>query len=254
MVCLTSSSIIRLSLSLSLSVYPKIIEDCEYMALKALGAAAFGALVHSYRNTAAQASTAYLQPYPTNPDNSKVFFDVVEQTGYSFFGGTSEATIGRIEMELFDDTVPITTRSFRELCRGGTKKTPEGLPLHYKGCVFHRIIPDFMIQGGDITKGNGTGGCSLYGVRFKDESFSGKAGKHKGPGILSMANAGRNTNGSQFFLCTVACPWLDGKHVVFGQVVKGYENVKQLESFGTPNGRPTRTAAIKDCGVLQEMK
>ncbi|EPY33428.1 hypothetical protein STCU_02223 [Strigomonas culicis] len=109
-----------------------------------------------------------------------------------------------------------------------------------------------MIQGGDITRGNGTGGCSLYGVRFRDESFEGKAGEHKGPGILSMANAGRNTNGSQFFICTVSCPWLNRQHVVFGQVVKGYEFVKKLESFGTSSGKPSAHVLIDDCGVLKE--
>lgn len=202
--------------------------------------------------SAAPAQKPYITPYGTNPSNSRVFFDVAEKTGGSFFGLASQDAIGRVEFELFDDTVPITARSFRELCRGGTTMTPDGKPLTFKDCVFHRIIPDFMIQGGDITKGNGTGGCSIYGTRFKDESFDGKAGKHKAPGLLSMANAGRNTNGSQFFICTVACPWLDGKHVVFGQVLNGYEHVKKMESYGTPHGKPSRPVFISDCGVLQE--
>lgn len=223
------------------------------MALKFCGALLFGSVAHSLASTQAQAATAYLQPYPTNPSNSQVFFDVAEGEQRTMFGRMKEQPIGRIEMELFDDTVPITARSFRELCRGGNGAAPGGKDLHYKGCVFHRIIPDFMIQGGDITRGNGTGGCSIYGTRFKDESFAGKAGKHKGPGILSMANAGRNTNGSQFFLCTVACPWLDGKHVVFGQVTKGFDHVKKLESFGTPSGSPKAVVLISDCGVIQEM-
>lgn len=196
---------------------------------------------------------AYLQPYPTNPANSQVFFDVARDDGSSYFGfkkGT--LSVGRIEMELFDDTVPMTARNFRELCRGGKGNSPEGKPLCFKGCVFHRIIPNFMIQGGDITRGNGTGGCSIFGTRFKDESFQGKAGKHKGPGILSMANAGRNTNGSQFFVATVACPWLDGKHVVFGQVTKGYDSVRAIESYGSQNGKPSCVVSIADCGVLKE--
>ncbi|KAG5471548.1 hypothetical protein GH5_01348 [Leishmania sp. Ghana 2012 LV757] len=227
------------------------------MALRFSFALMAGGALHSClaspRANAASASKPYLTPYPTNPHNSRVFFDVAEEGGSSFFGMTTQVPIGRIEFELFDDTVPVTARSFRELCRGTSSKSPEGRLLTFKGCVFHRIIPDFMIQGGDITKGNGTGGCSIYGTRFKDESFNGKAGKHKGAGILSMANAGRNTNGSQFFICTVACPWLDGKHVVFGQVLRGYEHVKKLEGYGTPHGKPSKTVMISDCGVVQEM-
>ncbi|KPA74018.1 putative mitochondrial cyclophilin 5, putative (CYP5) [Leptomonas pyrrhocoris] len=226
------------------------------MALRFSCAFLAGGALHSYfaapNMSAAAANRPYVAPYGTNPSNSRVFFDVAEQGGGSFFGMASQDPIGRIEFELFDDTVPVTARSFRELCRGTGSKSPEGKLLTFKNCVFHRIIPDFMIQGGDITKGNGTGGCSIYGTRFKDESFDGKAGKHKGPGILSMANAGRNTNGSQFFICTVACSWLDGKHVVFGQVVNGYEHVKKMESYGTPHGKPSKTVLISDCGVLQE--
>lgn len=229
------------------------------MVLRFSGAVLAGGALHSYLNTptaaAATAGKPYLAPYPNNPRNSRVFFDVAEQSGSSFFGmaTTTQELIGRVEFELFDDTVPVTARSFRELCRGTSAKSPDGKPLTYKGCVFHRIIPDFMIQGGDITRGNGTGGCSIYGTRFKDESFDGKAGKHKGPGILSMANAGRNTNGSQFFICTVACPWLDGKHVVFGQVLHGYEHVQKLKGYGAPHGKPSKTVLIADCGVLQEL-
>ncbi|CBZ29059.1 putative cyclophilin [Leishmania mexicana MHOM/GT/2001/U1103] len=228
------------------------------MALRFSCALLAGSAMHSYLASssanAAPASKPYLTPYATNPRNSRVFFDVAEQGGSSFFGMATQESIGRIEFELFDDTVPVTARSFRELCRGTSSTSPDGKPLTYKGCAFHRIIPDFMIQGGDITKGNGTGGCSIYGTRFKDESFDGKAGKHKGPGILSMANAGRNTNGSQFFICTIACPWLDGRHVVFGQVLHGYEHVKKLESYGAPHGKPSKTVLISDCGVLKEME
>lgn len=109
-----------------------------------------------------------------------------------------------------------------------------------------------MIQGGDFTQGNGTGGCSIYGTRFKDESFHGKAGRHKDAGILSMANAGRNTNGSQFFFCTVPCPWLDGKHVVFGQVTEGYETIRLIETYGSKTGQPKRKVCIQNCGVIKE--
>ncbi|CUG89183.1 cyclophilin-type peptidyl-prolyl cis-trans isomerase, putative [Bodo saltans] len=146
--------------------------------------------------------------------------------------------------------VPITARNFREaLQRKIWQCTADGKPLHFKGCVFHRIIPKFMIQGGDFTRG-----CSIYGMKFRDESFEGKAGRHRGPGMLSMANAGANTNGSQFFITTVPCPWLDNKHVVFGQVLTGYEVIKDLEGHGSPNGKPDATINITDCGVICDAK
>mmetsp|Transcript_107875 Transcript_107875/g.247246 ORF Transcript_107875/g.247246 Transcript_107875/m.247246 type:complete len:175 (+) Transcript_107875:64-588(+) len=168
-----------------------------------------------------------------------VFFDVT-------IGG--QAT-GRVTFELFADKVPKTAENFRALCTGEKGMGKSGKPLHFKGCGFHRIIKQFMCQGGDFTAGNGTGGESIYGAKFADENLNHDI-KHTGPGVLSMANAGPNTNGSQFFICTVATPWLDGKHCVFGQVKEGLDVVKKMEAAGSDQGKTSAPVVIADCGQL----
>lgn len=169
--------------------------------------------------------------------NTKVFFDMS-------IGGQPA---GRIVMELFSDDVPKTAENFRALCTGEKGIGRSGKPLHYKGSSFHRVIPQFMCQGGDFTAGNGTGGESIYGEKFADENFK---HKHTGEGFLSMANAGSNTNGSQFFLTTIPTPWLDGKHVVFGKVVEGMDVVKKIEGVGSQSGATRQPVKIEDSGQL----
>lgn len=178
-----------------------------------------------------------LQTFQSTPRMIQVYFDIA----------IDSKPAGRIVMELFDEIVPKTAENFRALCTGEMGNGRAGKPLHYKGSIFHRIIPGFMAQGGDFTRGNGTGGESIYGEKFPDENFQ---KKHDRPGLLSMANAGPNTNGSQFFLTFTPTEWLDGKHVVFGQVVDGLDILARLESLGSQSGKTKVPIEISDCGQI----
>ncbi|MET8629458.1 peptidylprolyl isomerase [Kitasatospora sp. NPDC004669] len=162
---------------------------------------------------------------------SNVFFDIT----------INDEPAGRIVFKLFDEDVPKTARNFRELATGQNG-------FGYEGSGFHRVIPAFMLQGGDFTNHNGTGGKSIYGAKFEDENFK---LKHDRPGLLSMANAGRNTNGSQFFITTIVTDWLDGKHVVFGEVVEGMDLVKKIEGLGSQSGRTSAKITIAKSGVVE---
>lgn len=163
--------------------------------------------------------------------NPTVFFDLS-------IGGKPA---GKVTFELFSDVVPKTAENFRALCTG-----EKG--IGYKNSKFHRVIPQFMCQGGDFTRGDGTGGVSIYGNKFADENFN---IKHTKPGLLSMANAGPGTNGSQFFITTVPCPWLDGRHVVFGEVKEGFDVIKKVEAVGSNSGKVAQPVEITDCGEIK---
>ena len=170
--------------------------------------------------------------------NPRAFFEIT----------ISGKPAGRIEFELAADVTPKTAANFLSLCTGEKGIGKSGKPLHYKNTAFHRVIPGFMLQGGDITHGNGTGGESIYGPKFADENFT---LKHTSGGLLSMANAGKNTNGSQFFITTVATPWLDGNHTVFGKVTSGVDVVKAIEALGSRQGSLSQPVVISDCGEIK---
>ncbi|ODN73530.1 peptidyl-prolyl cis-trans isomerase, variant 2 [Cryptococcus amylolentus CBS 6039] len=161
---------------------------------------------------------------------SQVYFDIA----------INNAPAGRITFKLFDDVVPKTAENFRQLCTGAKG-------FGYAGSGFHRVIPQFMLQGGDFTNHNGTGGKSIYGAKFADENFK---LRHDRPFLLSMANAGPGTNGSQFFITTVVTSWLDGKHVVFGEVTQGQDLVKQIEGLGSDSGKPKAKVTISASGTV----
>jgi cyclophilin family peptidyl-prolyl cis-trans isomerase len=165
--------------------------------------------------------------------NPRVYFDIT----------IGDRKAGRLVFELFADVVPKTAENFRALCTG-----EKGMGQSGKGSRFHRIIQQFMCQGGDFTRGNGTGGESIYGNKFADENFK---LKHTEAGLLSMANAGPNANGSQFFITTVVTSWLDGKHCVFGKVVEGMNVLTEMEKVGSRSGSTSADVVIADCGELK---
>lgn len=190
----------------------------------------------------AKAAEEKKAPVKTAADQKPTIDDVTEKC---FFEISIDGKVaGKIVLGVFGKTTPKTAENFMTICK---KKSPDKT-LTYEGSPFHRVIPDFMLQGGDITAGNGTGGKSIFGAKFNDENFK---NKHTVPGLLSMANAGPNTNGSQFFITTAVTPWLDGRHVVFGQVLEGMDLVKQIEGLGSQSGKTSKTIIISKTGEVK---
>ena len=172
-------------------------------------------------------------------DQVRCFFDI----------SISDIRVGRVVFQLYKDAAPKTVENFRSLCTGeaGIGKTTEK-PLHYQGSVFHRVVKNFMIQGGDFVNGNGTGGESIFGGTFEDENFK---LRHDAPGLLSMANSGKDTNGCQFFITCAKCDFLDKKHVVFGRVIDGLLVMRKIENVPTgPNNKPKISVIISQCGQM----
>ncbi|CAM9147032.1 unnamed protein product [Ectocarpus sp. 4 AP-2014] len=191
-----------------------------------------------------------------NTKNPRVFLDIeiADATGAKSRLAKGK-NVGRITLELFENAVPRTAENFRALCTGEKPRGSSGFPLSFLGNIFHRIVPNFMAQGGDITREDGSGGESIFGPTFADESFK---LKHDQPGLLSMANSGkgisigRDSNNSQFFITFGPLPWLDSKHVVFGKVVEGMEVVRKIEDCGTTSGEPTKRVQIAECGQVPD--
>lgn len=173
-----------------------------------------------------------------NRGNPRVFLE------FTADGTAPCAAGGRVEIELRADVVPKTAENFRALITGEKGIGRQGMALHFKDCAMHRIVPSFMIQGGDIT---GKGGESIYGMKFDDENFE---LKHSGPGVVAMANSGPDSNGSQFFISTVQTAWLDGSHVVFGNVTKGMEVIHAIGAMGSVSGATSKKIVIAECGEI----
>ena len=189
----------------------------------------------TYNNLDESKNVELVKPVNYEDINYQPYFDI----------NIGDTYIGKIVFQLFDEDVPKTCKNFRYLCSTGilNKNKPS-----YQDTLFHRVIKDFMIQGGDITRGDGTGGYSVYGEQFDDENFN---LTHNQPGMLSMANSGPNTNNSQFFITFKKTPWLDNKHVVFGIITSGFDVLKKIESYETDDkDRPVEDIIIKKCGLI----
>jgi len=211
----------------------------NFLPFALLGLAFLGYHLYTQGSQVPQAPAVSIEE-ASDATSPHVFFDIE----------IGESQAGRIEFELFTKVAPKTAENFRSLATGEKGIGKAGKPLHFKGSTFHRIIPGFMCQGGDITKGNGMGGESIYGSTFEDEWDHGMV-KHTEKGLLSMANRGKDTNGSQFFLTVAPTSWLDGRHVVFGRVVKGMDILEKMEKVGSSSGTPSATVKILDSGELK---